>query len=128
MPHATDGGAPARLLLVSHRLPVTLRHEAGADVAVTRSAGGLATALARPHAERDSLWIGWPGEAFRSAATRQRLERQLRDDYRCVPVFLSARDIQHYYDGVSNRALWPLLHLFQAHMRYDEARSRDASP
>jgi trehalose 6-phosphate synthase/phosphatase len=121
MPHATDEGAPARLLLVSNRLPVTLRHEAGGDVAVTRSAGGLATALARPHAERDSLWIGWPGEAFRSAATRQRLERQLRDEHRCVPVFLSARDIHRYYDGISNRALWPLLHLFQAHMRYEEA-------
>jgi trehalose-6-phosphate synthase len=74
MLHGNDEGAPARLLLVSNRLPVTLRHEAGADVAVTRSAGGLATALARPHAERDSLWIGWPGEAFRSTATRQRID------------------------------------------------------
>jgi trehalose 6-phosphate synthase/phosphatase len=121
MAHATDRGAPTRLLLVSNRLPVTIRHEAGTDLVLTRSAGGLATALARPHADRDSLWVGWPGEAFRSAATRQRLERQLREAYRCVPVFLSARDIRHYYDGVSNRALWPLLHLFQAHMRYDEA-------
>jgi trehalose 6-phosphate synthase/phosphatase len=36
-------------------------------------------------------------------------------------VFLGARDIQHYYDGVSNRALWPLLHFFQTQMRYDDA-------
>jgi trehalose-6-phosphate synthase len=79
--------------------------------------GGLATALARPHAERDSLWIGWPGAAVRSAALRQHLERRLRDDYRCVPVFLSAQNIQRYYDGVSNRALWPLLHFFQAQVR-----------
>jgi len=121
MPHGNDGAAPSRLLLVSNRLPVTIRNEAGADLEITRSTGGLATALARPHADRDSLWIGWPGAAFRSVATRQRLERLLRDDYRCVPVFLGARDIQHYYDGVSNRALWPLLHFFQTQMRYDDA-------
>jgi len=57
---------------------------------------------------------------LRSAALRQHLERRLRDDYRCVPVFLSAQNIQRYYDGVSNRALWPLLHFFQAQVRYDE--------
>ena len=128
MPHEHNGATLSRLLLVSNRLPVTIHHEAGTDPTLARSAGGLATALARPHAERDSLWIGWPGAAVRSAALRQHLERRLRDDYRCVPVFLSAQNIQRYYDGVSNRALWPLLPLFQAHMRYNEARSRDASP
>ena len=121
MPHGNDGATPSRLLLVSNRLPVTLDHEAGADPTLARSAGGLATALARLHAERDSLWIGWPGAAVRSAATRQRLERQLREESRCVPVFLSTQDIQRYYDGVCNRALWPLLHFVQAQVRYDEA-------
>ena len=55
MPHAHTGVTPARLLLVSNRLPVTMHHEAGADPTLARSAGGLATALARLHAERDSL-------------------------------------------------------------------------
>jgi trehalose 6-phosphate synthase/phosphatase len=117
MPHEHNGATLSRLLLVSNRLPVTIHHEAGTDPTLARSAGGLATALARPHAERDSLWIGWPGAAVRSAALRQHLERRLRDDYRCVPVFLSAQNIQRYYDGVSNRALWPLLHFFQAQVR-----------
>jgi trehalose 6-phosphate synthase/phosphatase len=120
MPHEHNGATLSRLLLVSNRLPVTIHYEAGTDPTLARSAGGLATALARPHAERDSLWIGWPGAAVRSAALRQHLERRLRDDYRCVPVFLSAQNIQRYYDGVSNRALWPLLHFFQAQVRYDE--------
>jgi len=52
MPHGNDGAAPSRLLLVSNRLPVTIRNEAGADLEITRSTGGLATALARPHADR----------------------------------------------------------------------------
>ena len=65
MPHAKNGVPPSRLLLVSNRLPVTLHHEAGADPTLARSAGGLATALARLHAERDSRWIGWPGAAVR---------------------------------------------------------------
>jgi trehalose-6-phosphate synthase len=97
-------------------------------VAVTRSAGGLDTALACLHAERGSLRMGWPGEACRSATTWQCLEPQLRDEYWCAPVFLRTRDIHHYDDGGKNRAFWPLFQVFQAHLQYDEARSRDASP
>lgn len=74
----------------------------------------------RVHLGRDSLWIGWPGEHFRTAALRRRVERLLREEYRCVPVFLSARDIHRYYHGFSNRALWPLFHSFQTYFSFSE--------
>ena len=114
------GEAPHAILIVSNRLPVTMRLTDGSDFTLERSTGGLATALARLHAEQDSLWVGWPGEPVRSVARKQRLERLLRTDHRCVPVFLSARDSQLYYDGFSNRALWPLFHSFQTHVRYHD--------
>jgi trehalose 6-phosphate synthase/phosphatase len=35
-------------------------------------------------------------------------------------VFLSAQAIQRFYDGFSNRALWPLFHSFQSYFLYNE--------
>lgn len=50
-----------RLLIVSNRLPVTVKLDGG-DIQIIASAGGLATALKGPHERSDSLWIGWPGD------------------------------------------------------------------
>ena len=120
MPQGDDESAPSRLWIVSNRLQVTIYNGAAADFTVERSSGRLATALSCPHAERDCLWLGWPGGHCRSAATRQRPERLLHMDYRCVPVFLSARDIQLFYDGCSNRVLWPLYHFLQVQVTYND--------
>jgi trehalose 6-phosphate synthase/phosphatase len=120
MSHGSDRFQASRVLIVSNRLPVTIRYDAEGVLNIERSSGGLATALSRTHSERDSLWIGWPGTHFRSPAIRRRVEQTLREDYRCIPVFLSAQAIQRYYYGFSNRTLWPLFHSFQSYMAYDE--------
>ena len=54
----------SKLLIVSNRLPVTIRQDDDGEIAIARSAGGLATALARAHTQGDSVWIGWPGDYF----------------------------------------------------------------
>jgi len=49
-----------RVLIVSNRLPITVR--AGAEgVVVERSSGGLATGLKSVHEDGGGAWIGWPG-------------------------------------------------------------------
>ena len=111
--------ATPRLLIVSNRLPVTIRQDAD-DFAVERSSGGLATALSHPHAARNSLWLGWPGSSYDSADDRRRLTRRLRDTYRFSPVYLTDEQVQRYYYGFSNGALWPLCHFFEAHVVYDD--------
>ncbi|RKH66832.1 bifunctional alpha,alpha-trehalose-phosphate synthase (UDP-forming)/trehalose-phosphatase [Corallococcus aberystwythensis] len=99
----------ARLLLVSNRLPVTVKAEKDA-VSVGRSAGGLATGLSRPHERSGGLWIGWPGDVSRlTDAQRTQVEKQL-SDLRCVPLYLSASEVSRFYEGYSNRVLWPLCH------------------
>ena len=99
----------ARLILVSNRLPVTVRVEHG-EVAVTRSTGGLATGLRGPHEQSGGLWIGWPGDVSRMRdAQRKTLENELAK-MRCSPVMLSAAEVSRYYDGFSNAVLWPLFH------------------
>src|SRR5262249_15632489 len=96
-----------RLLLVSNRLPVTLSREQG-EVRVEPSSGGLATGLSKPHEASGGLWVGWPGLSLR-VPEAQAVEKEL-EALRCVPVPLSRSDVQRYYDGFSNRVLWPLFH------------------
>jgi trehalose 6-phosphate synthase/phosphatase len=100
-----------RLLIVSNRLPVTVRTtESG--VAVERSAGGLATGMKGPHERMGGLWIGWPGDLEGLDPERRvDVERRLAD-LRLVPVPLSAEEIARYYEHYSNGALWPLFHYF----------------
>ncbi len=99
----------SRLLLVSNRLPVTVKADKD-QISVVRSAGGLATGLSGPHESSGGLWIGWPGDVSRlSGAQRNEVERQL-SALRCVPLHLSSSEVSRYYEGYSNRVLWPLCH------------------
>jgi trehalose 6-phosphate synthase/phosphatase len=98
-----------RLVLVSNRLPVTVKVDRG-DLAVVRSSGGLATGLRGPHEQSGGLWIGWPGDVSRLAeGQRRKLDAHL-EELRCVPVYLSSVEVSRYYDGFSNAVLWPLFH------------------
>jgi len=99
----------SRLLIVSNRLPVTVKLERG-EIAITKSAGGLATGLRGPHEHNDSLWIGWPGDVTRfDATTRARIDQKLAQ-LKSVPVHLTQAEITRYYEGFSNGVLWPLFH------------------
>src|SRR5271165_2227951 len=98
-----------RLILVSNRLPVTVRLDDG-EVSISRSPGGLATGLRVPHERTGGTWIGWPGDVSRlDPAQRRALDSHLAE-LRCVPVHLSGAEVASYYDGFSNAVLWPLFH------------------
>lgn len=98
-----------RLILVSNRLPVTVKVE-GDDFAVKPSSGGLVTGLRGPHESSGGNWIGWPGDVSGlSEEQRAALDRQLAS-MRLQPVHLSAAEVSGFYDGFSNAVLWPLFH------------------
>lgn len=101
-------GAP-RLITVSNRLPVTVSIESG-RAKVKRSTGGLATGLRRVVTGENSLWIGWPGDCSGLDATQT---VDLAEQLAClntVPVSLSAKEIQIFYEEISNGVLWPICH------------------
>jgi trehalose 6-phosphate synthase/phosphatase len=98
-----------RLLIVSNRLPVTLRAD-GDELTVAPSSGGLATALRGPHERGDSLWLGWPGDVSTlSEARREEADLRLAA-MRAVPIHLTPDEVSGYYEGFSNGVLWPLFH------------------
>src|SRR6266568_915693 len=99
-----------RLLIVSNRLPVTVRRAEDGAVSVEHSTGGLATGMKGPHERLGGLWIGWPGDLDGlSDDARHEVDRQLAQ-LRLVGVPLRAEEIARYYEGYSNAILWPLFH------------------
>jgi trehalose 6-phosphate synthase/phosphatase len=99
----------SRLILVSNRLPIAARTERG-ELVVTNSPGGLASGLSGLHETGNGVWVGWAGETWRLAPTQREALRQRLIDMRCVPVELTAGEVQRYLDSFSNGVLWPLLH------------------
>ena len=102
-------GEPGRCLIVSNRLPVSVRATAG-GVRMVPSTGGLATGVRRWHERSDSLWLGWPGDLSGATTTQRETFDHCMQDRRLVPVHLSSDQVDRYYHGFSNRVLWPLFH------------------
>ena len=99
----------SRLLIVSNRLPITVKSEQG-KIRVSESIGGLAAGLRGPHQSGKSLWVGWPGEVPPEAGQRSYLEKELAD-LRTVPVYLTQSEIKRYYEAFSNAKHLSLIHI-----------------
>jgi trehalose 6-phosphate synthase/phosphatase len=99
----------SRIILVSNRLPIWGRPTADGVRAVP-SSGGLATGLNAWHERTEGLWCGWPGDLSGATADeRQAFDRELHQRG-IVPVHLPQALVSRFYDGFSNRVLWPLFH------------------
>ncbi|HPH04219.1 MAG TPA: trehalose-6-phosphate synthase, partial [Spirochaetota bacterium] len=108
-----------RLVLVSHKLPVTIEKTARGFSAV-RSTGGLATGISSLEMSKSSLWIGYAGIAADGLSRQQarQLDEMLDREHGCVNVPLTGQDFNLYYNGFSNNTLWPLFHYFQVYTSY----------
>jgi trehalose 6-phosphate synthase/phosphatase len=108
-----------RLIVVSNRLPLSLRRGPAGWVAEP-SSGGLASALGPILKARGGLWIGWPGHAPREqCAERQELLAQWTASHGYVPVELPPELARRFYEGYANATLWPLFHNFATNFECD---------
>jgi trehalose 6-phosphate synthase/phosphatase len=108
-----------RLVLVSNRLPLTLRR-ARDEWSAEASAGGLATALEPIVRRTNGLWIGWPGDASeRAAEGREKLLARWERERGYVTVDLPRSVAERFYYGYANRTLWPLFHQFPSRFEFD---------
>ncbi len=90
-----------RLVVVSNRVAVP------ENIAKAR-AGGLEVAVKAALKDRSGIWFGWSGKV----ATRAKISTQevVRDNITYITLDLSKEDHQEYYNGFTNRVLWPILH------------------
>ena len=117
------------LVIASNRLPIRLTIS-GDEIEVTRSSGGLATALQAVRG--DATWIGWPGTVVPPALEKRVAQRLARSNLH--PVLLTPDEEEGFYNKVCNDTLWPLFHYFsdklritpEAWQRYVEVNERFA--
>ncbi|MCI0632130.1 MAG: trehalose-6-phosphate synthase [Phycisphaerales bacterium] len=95
--------AAGRLVVVANRLPVNYA-EGQAPAQWSRSTGGLVTAVESVMKLRSSVWVGWAGAAGRA------IKPLKFDGIALRPVGLTAKEVEDFYHGMSNRTLWPLYH------------------
>lgn len=107
----------AKTIIVSNRLPISLRHRNG-RFEFKPSAGGLATGLGSIYTTGENIWIGWPGNTVDDPEQRAEIILELHD-LKMSPVFLSKEDVEEFYEGFSNETLWPAFHYFTQYMVYN---------
>ena len=109
----------SKTIIVSNRLPLNLKLE-NDKLQVEPSVGGLATGMRSVHAEGNGIWVGWTGlseeqmEAIDPSEVKEALKME-----KCAAVPLTGYDIEKFYYGFSNRALWPLFHYFQEYTEFE---------
>jgi trehalose 6-phosphate synthase/phosphatase len=110
----------SKTIFISNRLPVTIKKQ-DQHFEYEKSIGGLATGLKTYHEKAGSTWVGWPGITNEKMTPRERkkLTAELDAQYQCAPVFLSAQEIDLFYDGFCNKTIWPLFHYFNNKAEYD---------
>ncbi|HEY9497679.1 MAG TPA: trehalose-6-phosphate synthase [Terrimesophilobacter sp.] len=91
-------------VVVSNRLPVDRSVDDDGSARWTQSPGGLVAALEPVMQSNDGAWVGWAGQSGLD------LEPFDSNRIRLVPVPLSEREVERYYEGFSNDTLWPLYH------------------
>ncbi|HYT00617.1 MAG TPA: bifunctional alpha,alpha-trehalose-phosphate synthase (UDP-forming)/trehalose-phosphatase [Thermoplasmata archaeon] len=112
---ASAGPVDMNLILVSNRLPVSVRR-VGKELEVRPNPGGVAAGLASFYREYGARWFGWPGEV--APEETGPIAARLESEFDCHPIFLPRQLARAYYGGFSNGTLWPLLHSFSTYVRY----------
>ena len=130
LPTASDGDAldtvrhlrGRPLILLSNREPYEHeRQEPGEEVTIRRPAGGLVSALDPTMRRTHGVWVAWgSGAADRETADAEGRVAVPPEDpsYTLRRVWLDEADVDGYYLGFANSALWPLCHMLLQHFQF----------
>ncbi len=121
MPDFTHYLGDSKFILVSNREPY--EHVQGVEGApeVKQPAGGLVSALDPTMRRTHGTWVAWgSGSADREVADEMGRVAvpEGEKSYTLRRVWLDDADVNGYYHGFANRALWPLCHMLIQHFEY----------
>ncbi|MEM9531196.1 MAG: trehalose-6-phosphate synthase [Pseudomonadota bacterium] len=101
----------SRLVIVSNRVA---KPKKGGG-----AAGGLAVGILGALKDNGGVWFGWSGRLTDRETRDPVIDRVGNIEY--ATVDLNDRDYEHYYNGFSNRVLWPVCHYLLSFMQYEHA-------
>lgn len=94
-----------RLLLISNRLPITIKRSEEGKYDFSMSSGGLVSGLSGLSKSTTFQWYGWPGlEVPRDEVST--LKKRLKEEYNAVPVMISDNLADKHYNGFSSMITW----------------------
>lgn len=94
----------SRLLLVSNRLPITIRRSEGGRYDFSMSSGGLVTGLSGLAKSTTFQWFGWPGMQVPEDEVKI-VQRRLKEEFNATPVFLDDEVADRHYNGFSSMSI-----------------------
>lgn len=102
--------AGPRLVTVSNRVAIPKRRGA--------AAGGLAVGVLAALEEHGGMWFGWDGKLTSKKSSK--VEVVTKDNIDFATMSLNEDDFERYYNGYSNRVLWPVCHYFLSYIYYSQ--------
>src|SRR6202050_4366779 len=116
---ARKPAAGARIIVVSNRLPLTLRKtEQGWDT--PRRSGGVASAMNPLLGKTGGEWIGWVGDSGgEDSQKRQAILPEGTKTNHYFSVDLPKDVAAGFYEGYANQTLWPVFHNFPSQLKFD---------
>jgi trehalose 6-phosphate synthase len=112
------GASTGGLVVVSNREPWMHVFEPDGTIAVKHTPGGVSVALDALMRERGGVWVAHGAGSADRVVVDENSTVDVPPEapaYRLRRVWLSEAEVEGYYAGFSNNALWPLCH--QAHVR-----------
>ena len=100
-----------RLIIVSNRVAMPKRRGA--------AAGGLAVGVLAALRDQGGMWFGWSGKLTDRSDAEPEIVRKGNIDF--ATIALNEKDFEQYYNGYSNRVLWPVCHYLLDFIHYDSA-------
>lgn len=112
--------ADRRLILISNRLPITIKPQDDGKYAYSMSSGGLVTGLSGLSKTTNFQWYGWPGMEVPESDI-DTIVQDLNEKYSAHPVWIDGEMADRHYNGFSNSILWPLFHYHPGEITFDES-------
>ena len=94
----------SRLLLVSNRLPITIKRSDDGKYDFSMSSGGLVSGLSGLSKLTTFRWYGWPGLEVPENEIPT-VTKRLEDEYGAFPVFIDDELADRHYNGFSSQYL-----------------------
>jgi trehalose 6-phosphate synthase len=99
-----DQSSSGRLLLISNRLPITIKRSDDGQYSFSMSSGGLVTGLSGLSKATSFQWYGWPGLEVPEAEAGP-MTQQLKEKYNAIPVFVDDELADRHYNGFASKSI-----------------------